>query len=280
MNSKNSTQDVIDEIDKSLNNSPEKKNILNSKLESIIINNSWNDKNEKLLASIGENAASYKWLHEKSNQFYSLLNTILNVLIILFSTGLSAGTFFPENSYDNDPLTILKRIFIYLVNVLTITINYLKLIELSNKHNMASDNFSSLYHDIQIQLCRYRKDRENATDYIQKILKRYDDLLVANPDIPIVIINKFKKTFNSENFAFPDIADKIHKIDIITDDEKDIKINTEINNFQKINNYCINGDITDEDLNGINIDELQKVKLNSLIHKAQWEEQRYFSNLK
>jgi hypothetical protein len=40
------------------------------KLDLIALNNGWNDKNERIIISIGENAASYKWMHERSASYY------------------------------------------------------------------------------------------------------------------------------------------------------------------------------------------------------------------
>ena len=280
----NKTSEIVQEINDILgvNDEADKAKM---KLENLIVNNSWNDKNERLIASIGENAVSYKWLHEKSVSFYSTINTFLQIIIIIFSTGLSAQTFFPENS--DTALEISKRIFIYITNLLTVVANYLNFADLIQKHNVAANKFSELYHDIQQQLCMYRKDRYLATKYIQEIFKKYDTLVVAGPDISPYIINRFKTTFKNSNVAMPDIADKLQKIEIITENGVSVEnidlttVNNKANitgnlkSMNKINSLCIEGDITDQDLKNLKIDDINELKNQGLLAKLKWEDQRY-----
>jgi hypothetical protein len=278
------TGEIIKEIDELIgtNNNDETK----IKLEKLIVNNSWNDKNERLIASIGENAVSYKWLHEKSATFYTSINVILNIVVIVFSTGLSAQTFFPEES--NSALEISKRIFIYITNVLTVVMNYLKFSEMASSHSEIANKFSELYHDIQQQLCMYRKDRYLATKYIQETFKKYDSLVVSGPDLSPYIINKFKTTFKNSNVSMPDIADRLQKIEIITENKNDsnpnidlsqvssnVNMTNNLKNMTKINSLCIEGDITDEDLKKINMDDIDNLKTKGLLAKMNWENQRY-----
>ena len=64
-----------------------------TKLDLLLINNGWNDNNETLIVSIGENASAYKWMHEKSNSKYTSYDQLLNVIIIIFNTILTTQTF-------------------------------------------------------------------------------------------------------------------------------------------------------------------------------------------
>lgn len=286
------TQEIIKELDDLIGEDPNIQKT-KSKIDSLIVNNSWNDKNERLIASIGENAVSYKWLHEKSAMFYNSVNRILQIVIIIFSTGLSAQTFFPGET--NEALDISKRVFIYITNVLTITVNYLKLTEMANNHTAAANKFSQLYHDIQQQLCMYRKDRYLATKYIQETFKKYDTLVVSSPDLSPHIVSKFKNTFKNSNLSMPDIADRLQKIEIITENENskeniemsnvnsnitpNINTNTSISgnlkSINKINSLIIEGDITDEDLKVMKAEDINDLKTKGLLAKLKWEDQRY-----
>ena len=285
----NKSSDIIKEINELSTDITYSAEKTKSKFETLIVNNSWNDKNERLLASIGENAVSYKWLHEKNASYYKTINTILNIVVIIISTGLSAQTFFPQDS--DDALDISKRIFIYITNVLTVILNYLKFSELATKHNEIANNFSELYHDIQQQLCMYRKDRYFATKYIQETFKKYDTLIISSPDISPYIITQFKNTFKNNSFSMPDITDKIEKIDIITDDNSfsnsntndgdDVQMNSvntkcgNLKSINRINNLIIEGDITEEDLKCLSLEDINMLKSRGLLAKINWENQRY-----
>lgn len=271
------------------------------KLDLLILNNGWNDKNEILIVSIGENAAAYKWMHEKSNSKYLFYNKLLSITIIIFNTVLTTQTFIPN---ENEIIAISKKIFIYIVTLLSVVNNFLKYEELAANHLNAIKQFSEMYHDIQQQMCMYRKDRENASQYIKKVIKNYDTLIVTSPDINSSVLNEFKKKFKNSDISMPDIADKIQKIEIITHptnifsvannvvaNNKDIDIESQTdlrsqnkdnsnkteeiiqNSFIK-NSLKIDGDLCDEDIPSLSI-ILKKKAMNA---SADYEYNRLFKD--
>lgn len=201
------------------------------------LNNGWNDKNETIIISVGENAASYKWMHEKCANHHKFTHKFLSIFLIVLSTGLTAETIFPET--DDFVLSIVKRTIIYVVNVLTVLQTFFRSEEVGEKHLVAAGAYSSLYHEIQQQMCMFRRDRINATKYVSECLKQYDSLVITSPDISSGILKKFKNTFKNSDIALPEIADKIQKIEIITEDQMNI------NNINNVNDNNNNVDITD-----------------------------------
>lgn len=299
--------ELNDNDDISLEKSDSEKNVMNNsnlilhKNNLILLNNGWNDKNEKLVISIGENAASYKWMHERSSNYYKNLSSVLNILLIILAIFLSAETIIPP-SYIQDNMTIfiLKQILTYIITILTILQNFFKYDQLVEKHINASLQFNELYHDIQKQMCMYRRDRINATIYLSENLKRYDSLVINNPDIIQSITQKFKKTFKNSNIALPDIADKIQKIEIITEnkntnnnDNNDNVIknlsNTKNESSSSSSEYCnnlsniynafqIHGDISDKDIQNLNSNELKDLKHVFNKNKTNYEYQRFLQH--
>lgn len=249
-----------------------------TKLDLLVLNNGWNDKNETLIVSIGENAAAYKWMHEKSNSKYASYDKLLSVIIIIFNTILTTQTFITMQS---DVIEISKKIFIYIVTLLAVINNFLKYKELSINHLNAIGEFSELYHDIQQQMCMYRKDRDNASRYIKSVIKTYDSLIVSSPDISDSILSEFKNKFKNSNIEMPDISDKIQKIEIITQPSNVFNITTssDINEilpketFIK-NSLKIDGDLTEKDLPSISI----MMKKNALNATSDYEYNRLFRN--
>jgi hypothetical protein len=279
------------------------------------LNNGWNDKNERIIISIGENAASYKWMHEKCANHHKFIYKFLSILLIVLSTTLSAETIFYNQTCDFVIETI-KRVFIYIVNALTVLQTFLKSQEESDKHLVAAGAYNTLYHDIQQQMCMFRRDRVNATKYISECLKQYDSLIVTSPDISSRILNRFKNTFKDYDIALPEIADKLQKIEIITEDHMNIsnkvddaslsgsdnkidvlnfnlqkRINRNgaplvlrnkqssvqnCNNLAQIHNaFQIHGDISDRDLENIDSIQLRELRKRFLQQKSEYEFQRF-----
>ena len=152
--------------------------ILN-KVKIDLYNNKWTDKTEKIIKDVANNSRNFKNEHEKMSRRYGLFNKILNVVLIIFSTTLSAQTF--NTTSVNSPLDTIKKILTIVINIISISLNFLNFDALNAKHNIASNNFSKLYNDIQQQLVQERKDRIDGVMYIGKTLKKYDDLILSGP---------------------------------------------------------------------------------------------------
>jgi hypothetical protein len=276
-------------------------NLILHKTNIILLNNGWNDKNEQLIISIGENAASYKWMHERTSDYYKNISSIFNILLIILAIFLSAETIIPPSYIeDNMAIFISKQILTYILTILTILQNFFKYDQLIEKHINASLQFNELYHDIQKQMCMYRRDRINATMYLSENLKRYDSLVINNPDILKSIIKVFKKTFKHTNLALPDIADRIQKIEIITENNvqnvqnvKSQNVNSTkteelssssselCNNLSNIYNiFQIHGDISDNDIQNLKQNELNEIKQVFSKNKIDYEYQRFLQHSK
>ena len=190
-------------------------------MEMASLTNGWNDKNERMVITIGENSASYKWMHEKSAALYKLLHQIFSIVLIVFSTGLSAGTFFPTepegSESDSLALKITQQVFTYVITVVSVLQNFFKFQTLAEQHTASAAEFGKLYYDIQQQMCMYRRDRKAAQPYLSGVLKTYDNLIVNGPTITNMIIAQFKQTFQNSQFAMPDIADSIQRIEVVVE---------------------------------------------------------------
>lgn len=189
------------------------------KLRNMEVNKSWNDNNEKLIVSVGENAVSYKWMHEKNAAHCSLINKVLQLIMIVLNTSLSAQTLIPGDRTPSDVVSIVSQVIIYIVTVLSVVINFLKFEDLAAKHASYALKFSKLYHDIQQEMSLYRKDRQPAVEFVKNKLKELDDLVVAAPSIDERILTRFKKTFENSDIAVPTLADRITKIEVLPSKE-------------------------------------------------------------
>lgn len=279
MNSKKDDLDkllntIIDDLDNIQQNDLTEQtqdNTLLHKAELMALTNGWNDNNEKIIISIGENAASYKWMHERSASMYTLIHKILGILLILFTTGLTAETIFPDTT--SNAFTYARYTFTYIVTIISVIQNFLNLESLAEQHMNAANKFAVMYHEIQQQMCMYRRDRYNATGYISNTLKKYDSLVISGPMINDIIIRKFKRAFANSDISLPDVADNIQKIDIINEPKpKTANLKTIHNAFQ------IHGDLSDKDIQNANPIELKELKKHFWKEKSIYEYQRFLNH--
>lgn len=185
-----------------------------NKKDIINVNRQWNDANEELIVSIGENAASYKWMHEKCFILYSHRNQIVSFTLVLFGVLLSAESLIPTT--EEQALDILRRVFTYFITIGNVIQSFLKYQELSVIHRSMAGKYSDLYNDIRQMMTMYRKTRPLANEYINEIIKRYDSLLIEAPEIQKGVVKRYKKIV-SDDISQPTLADRIQKIKIISE---------------------------------------------------------------
>lgn len=190
---------------------------ITSKLDVIDFNQSWNDSNEQLIVSVGENAASYKWMHEKSSSQYYSRHQVISFILVVLTIGLSGESLLEKlDGTRNINIDILRYVFTYLITIVTVIQSFLKYQKYGADHKNVSLKFSDLYNDIRQMMTMYRKTRKNANEYIRNCTQRYDALIMEAPDIPWNIIQRYKKIVD-EHISQPTIADRIQNISIISE---------------------------------------------------------------
>jgi len=273
----NTIIDDLDDIQENDLTEQQQDNNLLHKAELMALTNSWNDNNEKIIISIGENAASYKWMHERSASMYTLIYKILSIILILFTTGLTAETIFPNTT--DDAFTYVRYVFTYIVTIISVIQNFLNLEALAEQHMNAAKQFGVMYHEIQQQMCMFRRDRYNATNYISSTLKKYDSLVIGGPMINDIIIKRFKKVFANSNISLPDVADNIQKIEIISEPKQFTAKTANMTNLKTIHNvFQIHGDLSDNDIQNANPYELKELKKHFWKEKSAYEYQRFLNH--
>lgn len=283
----------------------ENNHVLN-KLEILAINNGWNDKNEKLIVSIGYNCGIYKQLHEESSRYYKKLSKMISLSLLVFSVFLTTDSII--NLLKDDILIIFQKIIIFIVAIISIMNNFLKYGERSEQHLQAANSFNIIYNDIRNMMCIYRKDRMNAVKYIQQTLKDYDQLEISSPEIPVKFIKKMeKKIQNDDTYKFKDISmptNQLREIEVIIDkndeqkEENGFEMKTfaagpppspvpvpvqnkfKINNMQNLEQihecFRIDGELSEND--NITLNDLQNYRKHGLDLQTQYEFNRFMKH--
>ena len=110
-----------------------------------MLNNGWNDKNEKLIVGIGYNCGIYKQLHEQSSRYYKKFNKGINLSLLIFSIFLTTDSII--NLLKDDTLIIIQKVIIFIIAIISIINNFLKYGELSEQHLQAANSFNIIYND-------------------------------------------------------------------------------------------------------------------------------------
>ena len=252
------------------------------KLDILALNNGWNDKNEKFIVSIGENAASYKYMHEKVSFRYIIYDRIIKIFMTILTVIVMADYY---TTISHEYIRVLQIILSSILAIISLIYNFLSFAELSKDHIHSASSFGIVYHDIRNIMCLYRKDRPNAIKYIQYAIKEYDHLEVNSANIPNWQLIDFEKKFKDKNISIPDIANHIQKIEIISEPGN---INNVINNktIFKINNtnnlsniqecFKIDGDLSETD----NLTYTDLVKRKDHLNKqSEYEMKRFMSHI-
>lgn len=249
-----------------------------NKVDILILNNGWNDKNEKLIVSIGYSSNIYKNLHEKTAIRYNFYDKLINLPLLMLSVFLSTNAIaeFLDTNY-----IIIRRLTVFIVTVFSVLNTFLKYAELSTKHSYAAGTFNNVYNDIRNTMCIYRKDRQNAVKYIQTIMKEYDHLEVSSPEIPKSFIKKMRKKtttqkeYLNENVVMP--TDEFQEIQIIVEKDSDkFKINN-TQNLKEIHDcFKIDGELCEND--NITFDDIHQSRIKGLNLQTEYQMNRLNSN--
>jgi hypothetical protein len=248
-------------------------NTINSSIEHKILtqveydlqNNGWNEKLEQICVNTGKSAYELKNSHEVFSRKYVFYSKLLHIFLLLLTTGMSADTFnYNDNSLVYDTF---KRIIIYIITFLTVLLNFLSLEKLATKHSIASSNFSILYHDIQQQFCLSRTARLAGSKYTSKILKTYDNLLLAGPFVS-------QKGEPLSNIEISNITDKslVNKRHGVIYNKSEIIDKSKLEQIHKCN---VNNDIfSEKNLENIPLEQVTQIRTKVAQAKIKFELQR------
>jgi hypothetical protein len=142
----------------------------------------WNSKIEKILKNILKKSNIYKKEHyklaEQNDKYFSYL--MITVIILTPIPALSSiiRTF----SHELDILYILtSSITSFISGILLSILKFSNFKEQSNKHKTATIKYIYLVNNITRQLELYRRNRISAQEYLDWILKKYDELNSESP---------------------------------------------------------------------------------------------------
>jgi len=179
---------------------------------------SWHPQQEKLIRIWGEKCLGYRWLHDRTAKYHSVIHRNMSIATIMGSAVAGIGTMTASGSGGMIiPATMYAFSMINLATAALASIHkFLRSGEKYEANLQISKMFSGLARDITMELSLEKEDRVLAFDYCNKIRLEYDKLIDIAPDIPEEVIKKYKEMMELEDpegiIHKPDVANGKFKI--------------------------------------------------------------------
>ena len=222
----------------------------------------WTQGHEKILIDWADKAMCYRWLHARSHQRFSKINTYFTIPVIIMSTLTGTANFaqdrVPEDyrGYYSMGVGFVN----ILAGIITTIQQFLKISELNEGHRVSAIAWDKFYRKIKVELSKPTTERQNVKDFLKNCTEEFDRLMETSPIIQKQIIELFQKTFSAgkltneqkESFSKlkkPEICDSLESVQTsIYKEEEGKKLRT---NYKQL--------LTDIVANNLN-DSLQDVE--------------------
>lgn len=171
---------------------------------------SWSDNMENLMKQWGEKAAGLRFMHAHSGSKWKAFSDKLAIAGIVV-TGVASTVSLIATSLDDEDV---KEAVLFGVGgvglVSTLIQSFKKFYNAEEKaadHGSVAKQFGSFYRYMTLQMGMSREDRDPSDVLTTWALKEYERLQQEAPNISGASVALFKKTFQNEHQAIPDIAE-------------------------------------------------------------------------
>lgn len=166
----------------------------------------WNTAVEKNIKEIGENSRSYKILHlnesQRTNRIYNRI-MILGILVGPLSgvlTSIETALYPPENI-----IIVISTIFLsFLSGIVMAIIKFGAYDQKAKANKEIATKYLGIENNVRRQLSLTRKDRINASKYVEWLETKYDEVFLNAPILTNIVLKKFEKQAKENGFKIPD----------------------------------------------------------------------------
>ena len=179
----------------------------------------WNDTEVKLLKKWGEQAASYRVLHNRAYRKYKYLTALFTIPVIIISTltgtaNFSQGTIIQIYPQFDLYLPLVIGALNLISGIVTTIGQFLRVSELNEANRNASISYGKFARNISTELSLPPNERTySGLDFIQICRNEMDRLIEQSPEIPMKIINKFEHNKKFAKIVKPELIN-ISAIDV------------------------------------------------------------------
>ena len=193
-------------------------------------NNGWTKQQENLMAEWADKAGCYRWLHDRCEKKYSILNMGITIPVIILSTLTGTANFALDGFISPDDQDAKKyaqagigAVSIF-AGILTTLGNFLRFAQGSESHRVAGIAWGKFQRQIAVELAIAPKDRIDCMDFLKICRAELDRLIEQSPPVPDDVIAEFKKEFEDKpEVKKPEICDGMEHTTIFDNRESALK---------------------------------------------------------
>lgn len=163
----------------------------------------WTQGHEKILIDWADKAMCYRWLHARSHQRFSKINTYFTIPVIIMSTLTGTANFAQDRvpEYYRGYYSMGVGFVNILAGIITTIQQFLKISELNEGHRVSAIAWDKFYRKIKVELSKPIPERQNITDFLKNCTEEFDRLMETSPIIQKYTIELFQTTFSGRKMT-------------------------------------------------------------------------------
>ena len=171
----------------------------------------WNETEVTILKKWGEQAASYRVLHNRSYRKYKNLTALFTIPVIIISTltgtaNFSQGTIIQIYPSFELYLPLIIGTLNLISGIITTIGQFLRVSELNEAHRNSSISYGKFSRNISTELSLPPSERTYCgIDFIQICRNEMDRLIEQSPEINMKIINRFERNPKFKHIVKPEL---------------------------------------------------------------------------
>lgn len=179
----------------------------------------WTIDHEKIFIEWADKAMCYRWLHSRAHEWFSFMNGLYTIPVIILSTLTGTANFAQTRvpvDYQNYYAMGVGALNI-IAGIISTVQQFLKITQLNEAHRVSSIAWDKFYRNIKIELAKHPDERIHVFQMIKMCKEEFDRLMETSPSIPEYVVIEFKKTFKNvldnndikKTIFQPEICDKL-----------------------------------------------------------------------
>ena len=171
----------------------------------------WSSDHEAILVDWADKALCYRWLHSKSHNNYSKLNTWFTIPVIIMSTVTGTANFAQDRVPEEyvSMFTAIVGSINLLAGILTTIQQFLKIGELNESHRVSSIAWGKFSRNIKVELAKSPKERMPVMQLLKHSKEEFDRLIETSPTLSDKVIKLFIETFSGGNVKTNELGEPI-----------------------------------------------------------------------
>lgn len=184
--------------------------------------NGWTRQLENVVAEWADKASCYQWMHQKTEEKFSLRNMYFTIPVIVMSTLTGTANFATESIVGGTEyqkfVTFGIGAISLVAGIISTVANFLRYAQGSEAHRVAAISWGKFQRFISIELALHPNERMDAMSFLKMGRIELDRLIEQSPPIPPQTVAAFTEEFKAKtDIIKPEIAGGIEHTRVFDD---------------------------------------------------------------